>query len=75
MCLCVKLTRCQLYGMVLCQLDTGWNYHREKELQVRKYLHDIQLYGIFLISDQDERASCGRSHFWACSLWFYKKAS
>ena len=28
-CLCVKLTRGQLYWLVLCQLDTGWSYHRE----------------------------------------------
>ena len=31
MCLCVKLTRCQLYWLVLCQLDTSWSYHREKK--------------------------------------------
>ena len=30
MCLCVKLTRGQLYWLVLCQLDTGWSYHRER---------------------------------------------
>ena len=32
MCLCVKLTRGQLYWLVLCvcQLDPGWGYHRER---------------------------------------------
>jgi hypothetical protein len=30
MCLCVKLTRGQLYWLVLCQLDSGWSYHRER---------------------------------------------
>jgi hypothetical protein len=30
MCLCVKLTRGQLYWLALCQLDTGWSYHRER---------------------------------------------
>jgi hypothetical protein len=30
MCLCVKLTRGQLYWLVLCQFDTGWSYHRER---------------------------------------------
>jgi hypothetical protein len=29
-CLCVKLTRSQLYWLALCQLDTGWSYHRER---------------------------------------------
>jgi hypothetical protein len=30
MCLCVKLTRGQLYWLVLCQLNTSWSYHRER---------------------------------------------
>ena len=30
MCLCVKLTRGQLYWMVLCQVDAGYSYHRER---------------------------------------------
>jgi hypothetical protein len=25
------------------QLDTGWSYYRKKELQLSKYLHEIQL--------------------------------
>jgi hypothetical protein len=28
MCLCVELTRGQLYWLVLCQLDISWSYHR-----------------------------------------------
>jgi hypothetical protein len=35
MCLCVKLTRGQLYWLVLCQLDTGWSYHRERSFSWR----------------------------------------
>jgi hypothetical protein len=31
--LCVKLTRGQLYWLFLCQLDTGWSYHRERSFR------------------------------------------
>jgi hypothetical protein len=55
-----------LAGFV-CQLDTGWSYHR-KELQVRKCLHEIQLWGIFSISDQGGKAPCEWYHPWAGSL-------
>ena len=30
MCLCVTLTRGQFYWLILCQLDTGWSYHRKR---------------------------------------------
>jgi hypothetical protein len=46
-CLCIKLTRGQLYWLVLCQLDRNWSY------QLEKCLHKIQLSGIFSISDQE----------------------
>jgi hypothetical protein len=62
---------------------TGWFYvstwHRlglsqKKELQLGKCLHEIQLWGIFSISDQGGKAPCGWDHLWAGSLGFYKKA-
>jgi hypothetical protein len=34
-CLCVKLTSDQVYWLVLCQLDTGWSYHRERSFSWR----------------------------------------
>jgi hypothetical protein len=47
---------------------------QRKELQLRKCLHEIQLWGIFSISDQEGRSPCGWDHLWAGSLGFYKKA-
>ena len=63
--------------------STGWfcvsTWHelelsQRKELQLGKYLHEIQLRGIFSISDQVGRSPCGWCHLWAGSLEFYKKA-
>ena len=62
---------------------TGWfcvsTWHRlelslSKELQLGKCLHEIQLWGIFSISDQVVRAPCGWFHLWAGALGFYKRA-
>jgi hypothetical protein len=36
-----------------------------KELQLRKCLHEIQLQGIFSISDQGGKAPCGWDYLWA----------
>jgi hypothetical protein len=41
---------------------------QRKELQLGKCLHEIQLQGIFSISDQGGRAPCGWDHLWAGSL-------
>jgi hypothetical protein len=73
MCLCVKLTRGQLYWLVLCQLDTT-EVSQRMELQLGKCLHEIQLWGIFSIIDQGGEAPCGWDHLWAGSLGFYKRA-
>jgi hypothetical protein len=35
---------------------------------LRKCLHEIQLQGIFSISDQGGKAPCGWDHLWAGSL-------
>jgi hypothetical protein len=51
MCLCVKLTRCQLYWLVLCVNLTQARVIRQTSL-LTKCPHDIQLEGIFSISDQ-----------------------
>ena len=62
---------------------TGWfcvsTWHRlelsqRKELQLGKCLHEIQLWGIFSISVQGERAHFGWCHPWAGSLRLYKRA-
>ena len=37
---------------LVCQLDTGWSYHRGRSFTLGKCLHEIQLWGIFSISDQ-----------------------
>ena len=75
MCLCVKLTRGQLYWLVLCVNLTQAGVITEKGVSLRKCLHEIQLQDIFLISDQGGRSPCGWCHPWAGSLGFYKKAS
>jgi hypothetical protein len=48
---------------------------QRKELQLGKCLHEIQLWGIFSISDHEGRTPCGWDHLWAGSLGFYKRAS
>jgi hypothetical protein len=57
---CVNLTQLEL--------------SQKKELQLGKCLHEIQLWGIFSISDQGGRVPCGWDHLWAGSLEFYKRA-
>jgi len=72
--LCVKLTMGQLYWLVLCVNLTQLELSQRKELQLRKCLHEIQLEGIFLISNQGGKAPCEWDHPWAGSLGFYKRA-
>ena len=66
MCLCVKLTRCQLYWLVLCQLDTSWSYHREKKFSWGNA--STRSSCVFSTSDQGGKAPCGWDHLWAGSL-------
>jgi hypothetical protein len=62
---------------------TGWfcahrlESSQRKELQLGKCLHEIQLWGIFSVGDQGERAHYGWCHPWAGagSLGFSKRAS
>ena len=68
MCLCVKLTRGQLYWLVLCVNLTQMELSQRKELQLRKCLHEIQVWGVFSISDQVGRAPCGWYHLWLVLL-------
>ena len=56
-----------LYWLVLCQLDTA-GVITEKGDSVGKCLHEIQLSGIFSISDQGGKAPCGWDHLWSGSL-------
>jgi hypothetical protein len=46
---------------------------QRKELQLGKYLHEIQLWGIFSISDQGGKAPCGWDHLWVDSLGFVRE--
>jgi hypothetical protein len=71
--------QCEFDGILagfVCQLDTGWSYHRER---------------IFIWGSASMRSNCGtfnqlvvkrgrplvgdRYHFWAGSLGFYERAS
>ena len=63
-----------LYWLVLCVNLTQAGVITEKGVSVWEVLNEIQLWGIFLISDQGGRASCGWDHLWAGSLGFYKRA-
>jgi hypothetical protein len=58
-------------GVNLIQLELS----QRKEHQLGKCLHEIQLWGIFSVSDQGGKTHCGWYHLWAGSLGFYKKAS
>jgi hypothetical protein len=75
MCLCVKLTRGQLYWLVLCVNLTQTGVITEKGASVGKCLHELQLQSIFSITDQGGRAHCGWCHPWTGSLRFYKKVT
>jgi hypothetical protein len=65
MCLCVKLTRGQLYWLVLHVNLTQLELSQRKELQLRKCFHEIQLQGTFSISDEGGMAPCGWDRLWA----------
>jgi hypothetical protein len=58
---------CSVYWLVLCQLDTA-RVITEKGASLRKCLHEIELLGIFSISDQGGKAPCGWDHLWAGNL-------
>jgi hypothetical protein len=67
--------------LLFVSLRTGWFYlstwlelSQKKELQLGKCLHEIQLWGIFSISDLGGKAPCELDHLWAGSLGFYKRA-
>ena len=75
-------TQTYIYSYIYAEC-TGWFrvsiWHRlelsqRKELQLEKCLHEIQLWGISSISDQQGRAPCGKYHPWTGSPGFYKRA-
>jgi hypothetical protein len=51
-----------VYWLALCVNFTRLELSQRKELQLRKCLHEIQLLGVFSISDQGGRAPCGWCH-------------
>ena len=63
-----------VYWLVLCVNLTQAGVITEKGASGGKCLHEIQLWGIFSISDQGGRAPCGWYHLWAGALVFYKRA-
>jgi hypothetical protein len=71
--LCVLITS-SFYNSWFCV--STWHrleLSQRKELQLGKCLLDIQLWGIFSISDQGGKAPCRWGHPWAGSLKFYKR--
>ena len=75
MCLCVKLTRDHCTGWVLCQLDTGWSYHRERILPWGNASMRSSCKAFSQLVIKGGRAHYGWCHPWAGSPGFYKKAS
>jgi hypothetical protein len=62
-------------GSVLCVNLTQLQLSQRKELQWGKCLQEIQLWGIFSISDRGVGGvHCEWCHLWADSLGFYKRA-
>jgi hypothetical protein len=60
-----------MFICVLASFVSTWHMlelSQRKELQLGKCFHEIQLWGIFSISDQGGRAPCGWCHLWAGSL-------
>jgi hypothetical protein len=60
-----KVCHYKLYWLVLCQLDTGWSYHRERNFSGGSASTDPVVRSI---SDQGGRAPCEWNHPWAGSL-------
>ena len=71
--LCVKLTRGQLYWLVVCQLDTA-GVITEKGASVGQMPPQHPDVRHLVISDQEGRYPCGLCHLWAGSPGFYKSA-
>jgi hypothetical protein len=74
MCLCVKLTRGQLYCLVLCVNLIQAGVITEKGASVGEVPQRDPAVGIFSIGDQGGKAPYGWDHLWAGSLGFYKRA-
>jgi hypothetical protein len=65
-----------LYWLVLCQLDTGWSYHRARSFSWgNAYMRSSCKAFSQLVIGGGERVPCGWYHLWAGHLGFYKKAS
>jgi hypothetical protein len=74
-----KLLSKHKYGIVLagfvCQLDTGWSYHRERSLPWGNASMRSTCKAFSQLVIKGGRAHCGWCHPWAGSPGFYKRAS
>jgi hypothetical protein len=57
-----------LYWLVLCQLDTGWSYHRERSFSWGNASMRSSCKAFFSISDLGGRSPCQWYQLWAGSL-------
>ena len=74
--MCFSLLSFSVLSGFVCQLDTGWSYHRERSFSWGSAFTRSSGGAFFqLVSDQGWRAPCGWYHPWAGSLGFDKKAS
>jgi hypothetical protein len=59
----------------MCQLDTGWGYHRERSFSWGSASMRSSCKAFSQLVIQGERqAPCGWDHFWPGGLEFYKRA-
>ena len=65
-----------LAGFV-CQLDTSWGYHRERNLPGgnASMRYSCKAFSELVIKEGDGPAHCGWCHPWAGGPGFYMKAS
>jgi hypothetical protein len=73
--LCVKLTRGQLYWLVLCQLEPGWSYHRKRSFSCgnASTRSSCKAFSQLVIGAWGGRSPCGWCHLWAGSLGSIRK--
>jgi hypothetical protein len=59
----------------MCQLDTGWSYHRERSFRWENASMRSSCGAISQLVIKSWKAPCGWCHPWDGSLGFYKRAS
>ena len=64
----VPISYWMVYWLVLCQLDTGWSYHRERSFSWGSASRRSSCKAFSQLVMGGGRPPCGWCHFWAGSL-------